>query len=199
MSRRMLIASKILIVIASLVVVAGTCSTDGGGSSGTITVPSSDGSPPELSLQVAATEAGGESAAVVNGGSIQRISLHTKTKGLNVAASAKDSQSGIQRVEIWVRVRTLLCKGDDCTPVGEDKGTEAPRFVDENSPIEPGKSGAVESSVMFEFVDLTKEIVQSPAPGGSSRLVSLEIYVKGGNHLNGISSTPIIEATYKGP
>jgi hypothetical protein len=164
------------------------------GAEGGIVIPSSDASPPTTTLQAGATAAGGESAAVNTGGSEQAMNLHAKTGSLNLAASAKDAESGIQNLEIWLEAETTTCTDDECST--EQLLNSDPVFKSTGDPKKPGDTTA-DSSIMLQALDLSKEIPQGPPPSPGSRTIVWRLYARSTNYLSGTIRTPNIKVTYK--
>jgi hypothetical protein len=90
------------------IILIGSSACDGGGGSGGITIPTSDGSPPELSLGAGVT-GGGPNVSVNTDGSDATLALRTKAGNLNLLASGKDSESGIRSLQIWINETTGRC------------------------------------------------------------------------------------------
>jgi hypothetical protein len=179
--------------IAALLVLAG-CNGTGQGQG--ITVPNSDASPPELTLIAAQPGTSGES--VTTTGNDKTLTLTSKTGPLNLSATAKDSESGIRRVELWINKRTDTCTppGGPCTAVGPGL-LSVPTFESDSGAKNPGQSGAVESSLLFQAPDLATYIPQGGPPAGSTRTVTLQIFAVAYNQLNGKSTTKTIAAVWR--
>jgi hypothetical protein len=148
-------------ITMAIMLCLGLASCGGGGSSGGgNTIQQSDGTPPEATLEAAATV--GEDTATVStsSGTSQSMTLHTKAGSLNLLASAKDSESGIRDLEIWIEVKVTSCGQGGCQG-GNPPLTGAPRFSRTGSAKAPGENTA-EQSIMLQSIDLIKEI-----PGSS--------------------------------
>lgn len=168
----------------------------GGSSQGGITIPQSDGTPPAATLQVAVAASGGESAAVsTSAGNPQSMTLLTKAGALNLAASAKDSESGVQNLEIWMSARTTTCNASTCQVSGPLQGGP-PLFSSTTPQKKPGETTA-ESSIILQSLDLTQKIPQKSPASGDTITVVLIFWVKAVNHLGDKVTTPRIEATYR--
>ncbi|MEV6305367.1 hypothetical protein AB0M02_38555 [Actinoplanes sp. NPDC051861] len=181
------------VTLCLLLPVVSACPGRPGSDSGGITIPESDGTGPTLTLQAAATASGGESAAVSGGGSAQSMTLHAKTGHLNLAASAKDPESGIQSLEIWLIPTITRCEGDPCS-VSQPEVRD-PRFVSSVPQRSPGQQ-ASEASIMLEALDLTAELTQTPPPGGSVT-VEWRLSARAKNHLGTETRTPELKVTYR--
>lgn len=182
----------VIILTLGLAACQGTGSSTGG-----VTIPESDGTPPEATLQVAVAASGGDSAAVsTSSGNSQSMTLRAKTGQLNLAASAKDSESGVQDLQIRLSMRVTTCDGNICETSEPLNSSDPPLFSSKSPQKKPGETTA-ESSIMFESLDLTQKIPQgSPAPGGTITVL-LSFWVKAVNHLGASAQTPHIEATYR--
>jgi dienelactone hydrolase len=170
---------------------------DGNGGNGGITIPTSDRSPPELSLGAGVT-GGGPNATVTTYGRDATVALRTKTGDLNLLASGKDSESGIRSLQIWISETTSRCASavGPCSTHGPDLGGR-PRFDSTDPPKQPGEQTS-ESSVMAQALNLTSEIQGAAPPGGSFSL-RWDIYATSTNYLDGTSQTRTITVTYNDP
>jgi len=182
--------------LAVIMLTLGLAACRGGGSSpGGITIPQSDGTPPEATLQVAVAASGGDSAAVsTNSGNSQNMTLRVKTGELNLAASAKDSESGVQDLAIWLSVEATTCDASTCEVSQEEVGE--PLFSSISPQKKAGETTA-ESSILFQSLDLTQKIPQTPPAAGNTITVHLTFYVKAVNYLGNSVRTPDIEATFR--
>jgi hypothetical protein len=167
----------------------------GGSSGGGITIPQSDATPPTLSLQSA--QPSGNTATVSAGGSAQSMKLLSKTGSVNLAATAKDGESGVQALEIWVNKKTTSCTGNMCQPTGPGL-LGSPQFESTSPKKNPGET-TPESSIMLQALDLTKEIPQGAVQAGSTRKVELILFARARNHLSGQSQTPELTLTWSEP
>jgi len=181
----------ILAIATVLIVSAGNCQPGGGG--GGVTIPTSDATPPEITL--GAGQPGGNQAAVSGGGSPQGMTLISKTGSLNLTATGKDQESGIQEVNIWVnRVRISCDGGGTCTQAGPGL-LGAPEFQSASPPKNPGDQVSA-SSILAQALDLTMRIPQgTPSPGGSLT-VRLLFFAEPINYLGGKTRTPTLTATW---
>ena len=185
----MLLRRLTLMMAALLVAVTGCNGSSGGG----ITIPNSDGSAPTVSLQAGATAPSGESAAVSSGGLGQAMTLRAKTGFLNLVASAKDPESGVQSLEIWLSSKITRCSGDICQTSQPSVG--APRFQSSTPQKKPGEQ-ASDSSILADVLDIANEIPQT-APTGGSLTVEWTLFSRAKNHLAGSTDTPPLTVTYR--
>jgi hypothetical protein len=167
-----------------------SCGGDGGGG---ITIPATDGSPPTISFAVA--EAGQGGGVTVNGGADEKLDLRARTGSLNLAVTAKDSESGIQKVEIWLTKKTTRCDADVCSPAGPGLAG-SPKFDSTEPQKSPGDTTA-ESSIVAEALNLSQEIGQASAPPNGSLTVELELWAVAVNHRGGRVETSRVTATWK--
>jgi dienelactone hydrolase len=188
-------ASRGTALLVGLILVAlSACTGDGG--NGGVTIPTSDGSPPELSLGAGVT-GGGPNVSVNTGGSDATLELRTKTGNLNLLASGKDPESGIRSLQIWINETTGSCaSASPCSTRGPDL-SGAPRFDSTDPPKQPGDKTSA-SSVMAQALNLSSEIPQS-APTGGSFSLRWDIYATSTNYLDGTSQTRTITVTYHDP
>lgn len=164
-----------------------------GSSAGGVTIPGTDGSAPTVSVQAAATAPGGESAAVSSGGQGQAMTLRTKAGFLNLAASAKDPESGVQRLEIWISAKITSCDGGTCQVSQPAVGN--PRFQSSTPQKNPGEQTS-DSSILADVLDIAKEITRT-APAGGSLTVEWTVFGRAKNHLGGSTDTPLLKVTYQ--
>jgi hypothetical protein len=177
--------------VCVLLALAG-CNGNGGG----ITVPASDASPPALTLS-AAQPGSSVTTSVSTTGNDETLTLTSKTGPLNLSATAKDSESGIRRVELWIVKKTDVCPlpGGPCSVTGPGLLT-VPTYESDSGAKNPGESGAVESSLLFQAPDLATYIPQGGPPAGSRRTVSIQIFAVAYNQLNGKSQTKKLTAVW---
>jgi hypothetical protein len=187
-------SSPFSLIILSLL--SGCSECNGGSSGGGITIAQSDGTPPTATLQVAQLD--GQDVSVKAGGSAQTMKLTKKTGVLNVAATAKDVESGVQALEIWVNKKTSTCDAAGmCTNPGFGL-LGPPRYRSTVPKKNPGET-AVDASILADALDLTKEIPQGALPAGNTRTVELVFFAKARNHLGDEAQTPELKATWSEP
>ncbi len=164
-------------------------------SKGGIVIAQNDSTAPSLTL--GAGQPGGQGVSVSNGGSGENRKLTSKSGPLNLNATAKDSESGVQALEIWVNKRTTTCEGDICSTTGP--GLLGKPMFDSTSPQKkPGETTA-ESSMMLQSLDLSLMIPQGSPPRGQSRTVDIILDAKAVNHRGGRTQTPTITLTWSEP
>ena len=179
-------------LVTALLVGAVACD-DGANGSGGITIQSTDSSPPELRLSVALA-GGTEEGTVEPGGAAQTLTLPNRTGTLNLAATAKDEQTGVQRVQIWMTKTTSSCDAADVCS-GGTTDTGQPQFESTGPAKAPGETTAA-SSIELEALPLTSEITGSAPPGGSLT-VKLELWAVAFNHLGQKAQTAKVSATWR--
>ncbi len=182
---------------ALLALTAASCDGGGGGGGG-VTIPQNDSSPPELTLQVSETTPGSQTVSVTTSGSDQNLALQQATGTLNLVATAKDPESGIQDTQIWVNKVSTSCDANLCTQSGPGL-LSAPRFSSPSPKKNPGDTTAA-SSILAQSLNLAFEI--GPAPPlmpGHTRSVTIQVFATAINHLNGKSNTKLVRATFSQP
>jgi hypothetical protein len=179
-------------VFVFLLVAAVGCNP-GGHSTGGITIPQSDNSPPEASLQVAATVGTGE-GSVSAGGSGTSFTISAKTGNLNIAATAKDPQSGVRELQVFMTKAVTVCAGDLCSG-GTHPAATQPVFASTGPTKAPGQQVS-ESSLLLNFIDLATQIPQAPPSPGHSRHTEFRFFVKATNYLGGTAQTPTLEVRH---
>jgi hypothetical protein len=180
-------------IVTALGVGCGTGSGSGGACNG-IRIPESDTSPPGATFGIAAQ--GGPTTTVTIGGAPQTGTLPTKTGPLNLLVTAKDSESGVKDVQIWMTKRTTTCSGGTCTTAGPGLVGQ-PRFSNPRT----GNTGdcVAESSIVAQSIDLATEIPQAPPPAGGSRSVSLQLWAVVINYRDANARTPVATIDWKEP
>jgi hypothetical protein len=172
-------------------------SCQGSGSSGTgVTIPASDATSPTLTL--GAGQPGGQNVAVNVGGSVQGFALPGKTGVVNLVATAKDPESGVQAVEIWVNQEIYTCTAIlVCSKTGPGLLSQ-PTFESSSPKLNPGETTS-EASVLAEALDLGTVISQGTVPADTTRTTTLIIWAEARNHLAGAARTPEIRLTLSEP
>lgn len=185
-----------LVILILATVTFCSCPGGGGGGGGGITIPQNDSTAPTLTL--GAAQPGGQSVTVNAGGSAQTLKLTSKTGALNLLATAKDPESGIQAVEIWVSNSTTFCDANKiCKLVGPGL-LGKPTFESTSAQKKPGETAA-DSSILADSVNLSTQIRQAQLQPGESLSVTIIIYAVAVNHLGGRTQTPEIKATWSEP
>jgi len=182
---------------AIAVVALAAASCDGGGGGG-LTVPQNDSSPPEVTLQVSEAAPGSPTVSVTTSGTDQNLALQQRTGPLNLVASAKDPESGIQDTQIWVNKVTTSCDPTTCTTAGPGL-LGAPRFSSPSPKKNPGDTGATASSILAQSLNLAFEIPAPPLMAGDSFTVTIQAFARAINNLNGTSETKLVQATFRQP
>jgi hypothetical protein len=185
-----------LIVAAVTFSSCNSCNSGGGGSGGGITIAQSDSTAPTLTL--GAGQSGGQDVTVSAGGSAQNMKLTSKTGALNLLATAKDPESGVQIVEIWVGKKTTSCDANGICKTTGPGLLGKPTFESTSPQKKPGETAA-ESSIMAQSLNLSTEIPQGSVPAGQSLTVTLIIHAVAVNHLGGRTQTPELTATWSEP
>jgi hypothetical protein len=194
MTRRTTVPFLVALALTAAIALAG-CDDSSGGSSGGITIPSSDSSNPTLSLGVGATDQATAKATVNSGGSGAAVALDVKTGSLNLAATAKDPESGVQKVEIWMQETETRCSGGTCSQSGPAL-LGGPLSTAGEPPKQPGAT-TTETSLLADVVDLPTHV--GSAPAGETYLLKWEFWAEARNHLGGTVKTPTITVTYDEP
>ena len=193
---RYLTALKFPVATAFVLLSAACSSCPSSGGGGGVTIPQSDSTAPSLSF--GAGQPGGQNVSVSAGGSAQAMTLVSKSGPLNLLATAKDPESGIQTVEIWVNKKVTNCNAANiCTTTGPGL-LGKPTYESASAKKNPGDQ-TPDSSILAEALDLSTEIPQGGVAAGASRVVTLEMYAVAVNHLGGKTQTPQISATWKEP
>jgi hypothetical protein len=169
-----------------------TSTTQGG-----ITIPQNDGTPPQLSFGVGHQSPGSGNASVSTGGADQTMQLTAKAGLLNLLATAKDPESGVQAVQIWMSRKQTTCSAGICSTAGP--GLLGAPLHEMSSPKKNPGETASDASILAQTLDLSTVIPQSSVPAGSSRTVQLTFYAESSNHLGGQSKTPNLTVTWKEP
>ncbi len=203
MVSQLLISQKIsltinLCALVLILLLAGCAGapTPPGSCGGGVKISSQDSTPPTLTLSVG--QSSGLPVTVSASGSAQNMKLTSKTGTLFLVASAKDPESGIQALEIWVNTKTTFCVANGtCTTTGPGLLAN-PRFNSTQAQKKPGDC-TPESSTMVEWLDLSKEIPQGSAATGNSFFMDLIINAVAVNHLGARVQTPWITATWSEP
>jgi hypothetical protein len=181
--------------LGMLLISAAACPVSGGGTTGGVTIPQSDSTPPEVSLSVA-QQGSGTTVVVKSGGTAGSLNLTAKTGFLNLLASAKDTESGIQDLQIWIGTKVTTCDaGGICTKTGPPL-LGAPRFSAPDVTKSPGDTDA-DTSIMAQAVDLAQEIPQAAPPSGGSRNVTIDIWAVGLNNLGGRAETAHVNVAWQ--
>jgi hypothetical protein len=172
------------------------CSNGGNGSTpaDAVTVDSGDSTPPTLQLSAAETGGGNPQVDIKPGDPAKTLQLRTKTESINLIATARDDESGVQRLQIWVGKRTLTCSGGTCSPAGP--GLQgAPRFQS-TEPKQPAGAVVSRQKTLLAALVLRDEIPQTPPAPGTSRTVEIMISARAANHVDGEARTPNITARW---
>jgi len=183
------------VVVTRKVGLAGSCSTSGS-SGGGITISQNDITAPELTF--GAGQPSGQNITVSAGGAGQNMNLTSKTGALNLLATAKDSESGVQAVEIWVNKKTTRVDANGIASTTGPGLLGKPTFDSTSAQKKPGETTAA-SSILAQALNLSTEIPQGSAPAGESRTVTLIMYAVAVNHLGGRTQTPELMATWSEP
>ncbi len=184
---------------AALALVAASCD-DGGGGGGGVTIPQNDSTPPELTLQVSETTPGSQTVSVTTTGGNQNLALQQATGTLNLVATAKDPQSGIQDTQIFLGKSSSSCDPVSCSQSGPGLQVNMPKFSSPSPKKNPGDTTAA-SSILAQSLDLATELgpVGPPLPPGNSASRTLHLAARAFNHLNGQSNTFEVQATFSRP
>lgn len=167
---------------------------------GDITVPQTDATPPTVSLSVAV--AGSNSTAgASSGGSAVTFTLGNKSVTLNIAATAKDPESGIQALEIDVgnQLEVICSSPSNCSSSGQ--GNVSPMWSSSTPQVSPGNTGVSTSTLLESFVPSAVGLLhpQQQPPAGGTLTESFTISAKATNNLGASASTPDITVFSKLP
>ena len=155
-----------------------------------ITVPSSDSTPPGLTLGFGLEGSSTPSVTVSAGGPTQTMTLAQKTGKLSLLATASDQESGILSLGIFMEADTVRCPAHQpCTGNPNHGLWSTPNFVLNNPAVNPGSSGALPSSILAESVDLSTLITAAPTNAGDSVTTTIWLMATSQNQLNGTSNT----------
>lgn len=179
------------LVISCTMLSAAGC---GGATSGGITIPQTDTSPPTLTLQVGAPN--GPSASVAAGGAAAGVTLASKTGPLNFSASARDAESGVKTVRVTVDKTVSECIPPGACSLQNPGLTSSPSLVSDSPAQSPGDVVS-ESSVLLDAIALASEIVQTQPAAGTTRAVTFRLTARATNYLGGTSITPALTVTWK--
>ena len=168
---------------------------DGGTPGDAVTVDGNDTTPPTLRLSAAETGGGNPQVDVQPGGASATLTLRTKTESINVIAIARDDESGVQKVEIWVNKRTATCSAGRCTSTGPGL-LGSPRFQSTEPKQPPGAVVSPQATLLGAVV-LKDEIPQTPPQPGATRFVEIIIHATATNHVDKEGSTPEITASWR--
>lgn len=183
MSRFVLVQKMTLRPLAFFLLLSATgCPSTGG-----ISIKPTDMTAPSLRLNVG--QSGQQDVAVNGGGFGQNIKLEKKKGNLNLLATAMDSESGVQTLEIWMAKTITSCTQGVCSTTGPLLGL--PVFESVSPPKSPGEMTS-EASVLAGALDLSKEIQQASVPTGDSLTVELKIHAKAVNYQGRQAQTPEI-------
>lgn len=173
---------------------------NGGGGGGTpvdgITIQPNDTSGASLSFQLAQAN-GGDTVSVTAGGGPASVRLFSRTDPLNMIVSAKDSESGVQELQIWVTRATCHCDDEQCSACNHPL-VSAPEFKFSRPKQQPG-TVVPDSSIYAEIIDVTKCCPRIPASGPASgtSFVEYDVWAVAINHSGLKSQTRTITATWR--
>jgi hypothetical protein len=126
------------------------------------------------------------------------MKLTSRTGVLNLLVTAKDPESGIRTLEVWVNKKTTTCDaGGVCQTTAPGLQTK-PRYENSSPQKNPGDTTPA-SSVIAQALDLSTEIGQTGVPSGGSLTISLILHAVATNHLGGRTQTPDLVATWSQP
>jgi len=163
------------------------CPSSGGG--GGVTIPTSDASPPGLTLGFALQGANGVSGTATVGGQTQTLTLPQKTGNLNSLATATDQESGILSVGIFMEADVVRCPfHSPCTGNLNHDLWSTPTFVLNSPKKNPGES-ASPSGILAQAVDLSTLITAKPTNPGDKVTTTIWLMAQAQNQLNGTSQT----------
>lgn len=164
------------------------------GSSG-ITIAQNDGTPPTLSL--GAGQQGTQDVAVDVNGPAKNKTLTSKAGKLNLFATARDPESGIQRLEIWVRKQEKSCDAAGACTVAAPT-PQNPRFEFTSPQKQPGETTA-EARTMLQSLDLSAEIPQGSISPGALLKIDFELSAVAVNNRGRQSQTPLLTVSWMEP
>jgi hypothetical protein len=167
----------------------------GGDNGDNVRIAETDGTPPIVELQV--DPEFGANIGVSSGGPNQTTTISRRTGKISLEASAKDSESGIRRLEIWLSTTTTICLPDQlCKQRIEDPGQ--PLFEVDFGQKNPGDSTPRTDHLLREL-EVEPYLGASPPPPGGTRSVKFEFHATATNHLAGKASTSFAFVTFSGP
>lgn len=190
----MLVRTLTAALVTALVL--GGCSNDdnGGVPADGVTVDGNDATAPTLQLSAVETGGGNPQIDVKPGDSPKTLQLRTKTESINLIATARDAESGVQKLQIWVNKKTTRCSGGICSTSGPGL-LGAPRFQS-TEPKQPAGAVVSRQATLLAALVLKDEIPQtSPGPGGTL-VVEITIWATATNHADAEARTPEITARW---
>lgn len=182
------------LALAVLLAFASACNDDDGGDTGGITIQSNDTTGPELTFSVA-LDGGTEKATAKVSGSPGGFTLPNRTGTLNLAATAKDDESGVQSVQIWMTTTATSCDAADVCSGGNPTLPSQPLFESTEPAKSPGDTTAA-SSIELEALPLP-DAIKGSAPAGGSLTVELELHAVAVNHLGKKVQTAVVSVVWK--
>ena len=167
---------------------------------GDLTVPQTDATPPTVSLSVGVVGSN-STTTTASGGSAVTLTLGNKTVTLNIAATAKDPESGVQALEIDVgnQIEKICTGPSQCS--GGSMGNVSPMWTSSTPAVSPGGSGVSTSTMLESFVPSSVGLLhpQQQPPAGGTLTESFTISAKATNNLGASASTPEITVFSKLP
>ena len=148
-----------------------------------------------MTFGVGATDQATAKATVQQGGSGAAVALDVKTGSLNLAATAKDPESGVQSLEIWMQETETSCSGGTCSQRGPAL-LGGPLSEAREPQKQPGDT-TTETSILADVVDLPTHV--GSAPAGGTYVLKWEFWAEARNHLGGTVKSPTITVTYDEP
>lgn len=171
-----------LIVFIALAAACGGNGDDIGG------VDLADSTPPAVGFSAAVYQQGPTIEAGPEG-STRTINVRSRTAVLNMIASAKDSESGVQELRIWSSTSYTTCLGGTNLCTKHEPLVGDPLFYS-NEPKRAEGEAARESASLLEPLDLSFLI-----PEGS-REATIDLWAEGFNHANRKADTGVISVTW---
>jgi hypothetical protein len=174
-------------VTAVVTLAAASCGGGGGGGGGDVVIAQTDSTPPTLTLQVSESGPNAQTYAISTPGPNQDFTLQRRTGPLNLLASAKDPESGIRSLKIFVTMATSGCDASGSCSAENFPLTSSsnPTFSSSEPQKSPGDRTS-SSSILADSIDLASKIpVAGNLSPGETFTVAFEISAEAKSHLGG--------------
>jgi hypothetical protein len=158
--------------------------------SGGISVDPNDQTPASVGLQASEANPGAQTVSAGALGTTTNLAVRQRTAVMNLLATAKDSESGVQALQIWGDLTLTTCVGAICTQSHPLLG--APLF-DTSEPKKGAGEQDEESTLMLEPLDLSGLI---PANATSAQL---DLWAEAFNHAGLDSKTGQVRVSWRAP
>jgi hypothetical protein len=182
------VTSRPRILVTAVIALASGIGCGGGGGGGGVLIPETDNTPPTLGLLL--DPEFGQSVAVGAGGANETTSITRRTGKISFLASAKDSESGVRLIQIWLTKATIRCdSGGVCTQTGPGLAGK-PRFESDFGAKNPGDTTPADAIYGGTF-EVEPEIGPGQPPPGGSLTTKLEVWAVSRNHRAAESKTAV--------